>query len=237
MAPCPLLFFVSSVLMALLSSAAANGQGGERCSPVRCGNVRCANNTPYLGYARREHWFQILDIFYDNAPLLVADVHKLEGFSSAGGSKWLPVCHIPTNNTPGNPNLIFYNCTTKAPDPAPVVVAGDGLVETKCRNNTFVRVGGRYDGESSSYGSYYLEGCDAAVVPVLGRPDGGTNASSYEELISAAFLTWQLPQGSLSAASQQLSLIPVKSSMTWLIGSKSISMPLIFKNKLEKNIF
>ncbi|WVZ72179.1 LOW QUALITY PROTEIN: hypothetical protein U9M48_020681 [Paspalum notatum var. saurae] len=233
MAPWPLLFFVSLVLMMALLSAAANGQAGERFLPVLCGNVsivfplgiipeqamdpscggtgfqvRCANNTPYLGYSRREHWFQILDIFYGNASLLVADVHKLEGFSSSGGSNG---CHISTNSTPGhlglpfsispvNQNLIFYNCTTKAPElAAPVVVAGEGLVETKCRNNMFVRVGGHYDGESSSYGSYFMEGCDAAVVPVLGRP-GRMNASSYEELISDGFLlTWQLPPGSPSA--------------------------------------
>ncbi|WVZ72165.1 hypothetical protein U9M48_020670 [Paspalum notatum var. saurae] len=236
MAPWPLFFLVSSVLTALLS-AAADGQAGERCSPVLCGNVsivfpfgiipeqamdtscggtgfqvRCANDTPYLGYARREHWFQILDIFYGNASLLVADVHKIEGFNISDGSNG---CHILTNNTPGhlglpfsispvNQNLIFYNCTTKAS----AVVAGDGLVETKCRNGTFVRVGGRYDGEFSSYGSYFMEGCDAVVVPVLGRP-GETNASSYEELISdGLLLTWQLPPGSPSAGIGNTSCFP-----------------------------
>ncbi|CAO2198884.1 unnamed protein product [Urochloa humidicola] len=212
----------------LMLSTSADGQGRERCSqsPVLCGNlsisspfgiipdqametscggtgfqVRCANNIPYLGYTTK-HWFQIRDIFYDNASLLIVDVRKLEGFNSSSSSD---SCHIPSNSTPAhlglpfsvspaNHNLIFYNCT-KAP-----VAGKQGLVETRCRNNTFVRAGGRY-GESSSYGSYFLEGCDAAVVPVLGRSGtGGTNASRYQELISDGFLvTWQLPLSPSSA--------------------------------------
>ncbi|CAL4977686.1 unnamed protein product [Urochloa decumbens] len=222
-----LLFYVSSVWVTLsfplILSAEADGQGGERCSqpPMLCGNVsisspfgvipdqametscggtgfqvRCANNTPYLGYTTR-HWFQIHDIFYDNASLLIADVHKLGGFN--GSSSGSDGCHIPTNNTPthlglpfsvspANHNLIFYNCT-KAP------AGKQGLVETSCGNNTFVRVGGRYSDESSSYGSYFLEGCDAAVVPVLGR-SGRMNASMYQELI---LVTWQLPLSPPSA--------------------------------------
>ncbi|CAL4951334.1 unnamed protein product [Urochloa decumbens] len=226
-----LLFRFSSVWVTLslplMLSTSAGGQGGDRCSqsPVLCGNlsisspfgiipdqametscggtgfqVGCANNIPYLGYTTK-HWFQIRDIFYDNASLLIADVHKLGGFNSSTSSDG---CHIPTNNTPAhlglpfsvspaNHNLIFYNCT-KAP-----AAAGKGLVETRCGNNTFVRVGGRYGDESSSYGSYFLEGCDAAVVPVLGR-SGRTNASRYQELISDGFLvTWQLPLSPPSA--------------------------------------
>ncbi|CAO2209070.1 unnamed protein product [Urochloa humidicola] len=225
-----LFYYVSSVWVTLsfplMLSTAADGQGGERCpqSPVLRGNlsisspfgiipdqametscggtgfqVRCANDTPYLGYTPK-HWFQIRDIFYDNASLLLADVHKLGGFNSSGSSNG---CHIPTNNTPAhlglpfsisrvNHNLIFYNCT-KAP------AAGEGLVETSCGNNTFVRFGGRYGDEFSSYGSYFLEGCDAAAVPVLGG-SGRTNASRYQELISDGFLvTWQLPLSPPSA--------------------------------------
>jgi hypothetical protein len=208
----------------MIAVAAGEQGGGELCSPVLCGNinisfpfglipeqametscgapgfqVRCANSTPYLGYSRREHWFQIRDIFYDNATLLVADVHKLQGFNVSGSEG---LCHVPTNNTPAhlglpfsispaNHDLIFYNCT-KAP--APATAADEGLVETRCGNNTFARIGGRYDDEStSSCGRYFLEGCDAAVVPVLGR-SGRTNASRYEGLIGDGFLlTWQLP--------------------------------------------
>jgi hypothetical protein len=223
----------------MIAVAAAGEQGGgarELCSPVPCGNtnisfpfgiipeqamktscgrpgfqVRCANSTPYLGYFRREHWFRIRDIFYNNASLLVADVHKLQGLNvSVSGSEAEGLCHVPTNNTPAhlglpfsispaNHNLIFYNCT-KAP--AAAVVAGEGLVETRCGNSTFARMGGRYDNEStSSYGGYFLEGCDAAVVPVLGTSGSGrTGASRYEELIGDGFLlTWQLPPLSPSA--------------------------------------
>lgn len=232
--PFLLLFCISSVWVTLslplmLSTAAADAQGGEHCSPspVLCGNVsisypfgvipeeametscgetgfqvRCTNNTPYLGYTTRR-WFQIRRIFYDNASLLVADVHKLGGFfNSSSGSE---SCHIPTNNTPAhlglpfsisrvNHDLIFYNCTK-----APAAAADEGLVETRCGNSTFVRAGGRYGEVSSSYGGYFLEDCDAAVVPVLGS-SGRMNASSYEELISDGFLvTWQLPQSPPSA--------------------------------------
>ncbi|CAL4951345.1 unnamed protein product [Urochloa decumbens] len=184
MAPSSLLLFRFSSVWVTLSlplmlSTAADGQGGDRCSqsPVLCGNVsisspfgiipdqametscggtgfqvRCANNIPYLGYTTK-HWFQIRDIFYDNASLLIAD--------------------------------------------------RQAIVETRCGNNTFVRVGGRYGDESSSYGSYFLEGCDAAVVPVLGR-SGRTNASRYQELISDGFLvTWQLPLSPPSAGSNR----------------------------------
>ena len=63
------------------------------------------------------------------------------------------------------------------------------LVETVCHTNTFVRAA---DGRSDeSAGSYFLEGCTAAMVAVLGVP-GNVNASNYEQLVWDGFLaTWQ----------------------------------------------
>ena len=162
----------------------------EQTMETRCGligfQVRCTNTTPYPGYNRQNHWFQILDIFYDNSSLIVTDVDELQDFSS---------CHIPANNiskhvdpfsiSAVNQNLIFYNCT-KAP-----ATIDSGLVQTRCGNNTFVRVGGPYGYNES--GSYFIEGCDAIVMPVLGDPVK-TDASRYQELISGGFLlTWQQP--------------------------------------------
>ncbi|TKW13321.1 hypothetical protein SEVIR_5G092700v4 [Setaria viridis] len=94
----------------------------------------------------------------------------------------------PFSISPVNQNLIFYNCTKPA---AEEVRQKRGLVGTACRNNTFVRAGGSYDDEGSgSYSNYFLEGCNATVVPVLGN-SGEANASRYEKLISGGFLlTW-----------------------------------------------
>ncbi|TVU22030.1 hypothetical protein EJB05_31706, partial [Eragrostis curvula] len=226
MSPSLLVLFVSAAWMAVglpqVFTAAEDRQGGEPCSPVLCGNVNitfpfgmvleqatetncggigfqvhCSNNTPYLTYYLRQHWIQILDIFYDNASLLVADTHKLEALDgSATGN-----CHIPSNNSstkialpfsisPLNQELIFYNCTE-----APGKAAMKGLVETRGRNNTFIRAEERYD-EKSSSGSYFLEGCSATFVPVLGGY-GEVKPSRYEGLISDGFLlTWQAPSTS-----------------------------------------
>jgi hypothetical protein len=145
--------------------------------------VNCANDIPYLGY----HGLWILDILYANASLLVFDVRKLRDFnpSSYGG------CHVPVANTSSmisspfsisrlNQNLVFYNCIK-----APVQTLREqaGLVETACRNNTFVRVGGQY-GESGSIDvGYGLPGCSATTVPVVGAYRK-VNASEYKELIS-----------------------------------------------------
>uniref|UniRef100_A0A0D9Y2X5 Wall-associated receptor kinase galacturonan-binding domain-containing protein n=1 Tax=Oryza glumipatula TaxID=40148 RepID=A0A0D9Y2X5_9ORYZ len=201
------------------AAAAADAQGGgEGCKAGRCGNmsilepfglvteldeetscrwfgfqVTCNNNTPYLGYPRknRQFKFQIIDIFYRNSSLLVTDVQKTDDFDSSGD------CHVPRSNTssklgwpfsisPVNKNLVFYNCT-KAPTAAERRVLG--LVGTKCRNNTYARLEERYN-ESVRF----LEGCDAVIVPVRGRY-GDANASNYEQLISDGFLlTWQPPQ-------------------------------------------
>ncbi|XP_062194104.1 LEAF RUST 10 DISEASE-RESISTANCE LOCUS RECEPTOR-LIKE PROTEIN KINASE-like 2.4 [Phragmites australis] len=222
MSPSFLLFFDSSVwaawmwLLPLMLATAAGAQGGDPCSPKLCGNVsitfpfgivpeqatetncagigfqvRCRNNTPYFGYTQRvEQWFQILNIFYDNASLLIADIHKLQDFSNSSS------CHAPSYNSstklgipfsisPVNQDLVFYNCT-KAPAPA----ARMRLVKTRCHNIMFVSVGWRYDDNS---GSYFLEGCSATVVPVLGG-SGKANASNYEKLIRDGFLlTWPPP--------------------------------------------
>jgi len=222
MASSSLLFFVSLVWATnwsaspILAIAAAVSAGvREHCPSVACGNltisspfglfpvqasqnhcvrsfafqVFCSSsNIPYLRYYDGgEGWsFQILDIFYDNSSLIVTDVDELQDFSS---------CHIPTNNiskhvdpfsiSAVNQNLIFYNCT-KAP-----ATIDSGLVQTRCGNNTFVRVGGPYGYNES--GSYFIEGCDAIVMPVLGDPVK-TDASRYQELISGGFLlTWQQP--------------------------------------------
>jgi len=222
LAPSSLLLFLlsSSVWVALsLPSpvAAADGQaGGEQGPPFSCGDVtisfpfglipegaeqtncgarigfqvRCYNNNiPYLQYYHSEHRMQILSIFYRNRSLLIADRLAYFNRSSPEG------CRIPTANTssrlappfsvsPVNQNLIFYNCT-KPPPP------GAGLVETVCHKNTFVRAAdGRPD---ESAGSYFLEDCNATMVPVLGV-SGKVNATNYEQLVRDGFLaTWPRP--------------------------------------------
>jgi hypothetical protein len=51
---------------------------------------------------------------------------------------------------------------------------------------------GGYD-ETSDYEGYAIEGCDAAVMPVVGS-SGEANASNYERLIKDGFLlTWKQP--------------------------------------------
>ncbi|KAL6847865.1 hypothetical protein ACP4OV_021993 [Aristida adscensionis] len=168
----------------------------EQTAVTSCGElgfqVVCTNDTPYLGSHEGKYGLQILDIFYDNASLIVADVHELHDLhvSRLG-------CYFPTNNgtnkvdypfsiSPSNQNLIFYNCT-KAP--AVVQAAGEGLVETRCRRNMFVSIAESYD-ELGGYGLYSLDGCEATVVPVL-RKCGEANAT--EQLIRDGFLLTWLP--------------------------------------------
>ncbi|XP_044355078.1 uncharacterized protein [Triticum aestivum] len=218
--PCLYLsFLIISTMPALLLEAA--------CEPERCGNlsisapfgvvsgseenrcaqfgfqVHCTDGVPYLGYYKPEYRLQILDIFYNNGSLLVSDVHKIRGFNLSDKKG----CHVPTASTatkvgppfsisPLNQNLVFYNCTK--------VPAGQaGLVDTVCRNNTFVRAGGLYN-ETGRIGSgYALLGCNASVVPVLGAT-GEVNARDYEQLISGGFLlTWQSPSGGSDAGVQE----------------------------------
>jgi hypothetical protein len=222
-----LLFLVSSV--PLILAAAADGEGGDNnCSPMLCGNfsisfpfaivpaggsaietscgaigfqVRCENNTPYLGYKNSlyANQFQIHDIFYDNASLVIADVQKLHHFNGSASES----CRAPSNNSsnklglpfsisPKNRNLIFYNCEKPLPEK---VWRSGGLVETTCGNRTFVRVAAERsdDGSPGRYGSYFLEGCNATVVPAFVRSGAAANASNYKELISDGFLlTWQV---------------------------------------------
>ncbi|BAD61464.1 hypothetical protein [Oryza sativa Japonica Group] len=225
MSPASLLLLFSSLTL-VAAAISADEQGGGSCSPRTCGNVtishpfgfvpeqetdtkcgrlgfevHCSNNTPYLGYYRRKYRFQVLDIFYGNSSLLVADVHKLDDFRNSSSKG----CHVMTANTSSkvgqpfsvssaNLNLIFYNCTAETA--AAAVRRDGGLVETKCSGGgTLVRVGGHYS-DSGSYEEYSVEGCGATLVPVLGTSSGEANASSYEELISDGFLlTWQPPSG------------------------------------------
>ena len=217
-----LLFLVSSSVWVALSLpspvAAADGQaGGEQCPPFSCGDVTisfpfglipegagqtncvarigfqvlCSNNIPYFGSSTYSP--RILDIFYDNSSLLIADVHKLDDFHSSATE----LCHTPTNNSsskfvpsfsisPVNQNMIFYDCVEP---PAPAVRKSRGLVNTTCGNRTLVGVTKGPDVP----GSYFLEGCSATVVPMLARP-GEVNPANYTEFISGGFLlTWQLP--------------------------------------------
>ncbi|CAL4965067.1 unnamed protein product [Urochloa decumbens] len=221
MASTLLLFLISSMWVALsfplMPAAAADEQGGEHCQPVRCGNVsvrfpfgrvpedaavqnscgktgfqvRCRDNTPYLGYYQTEFFKEILNIFYDNASLLIAEIDKAHGFNLSNPKG----CHSPKDNTssglgpqfsisPVNHKLIFYNCTKPLPP-------GGGLVETMCRHNTYVRVAA--ERSDDGYGSYFLDRCMATVVPVLGW-SVKANAINYEQLIRGGFLvTWQSP--------------------------------------------
>jgi len=164
----------------------------DHATETNCGmigfhfQVLCSNNIPYFGpstYSPR-----ILDIFYDNSSLLIADLHKLEDFHSSASKP----CHSPTNNnsskvapsfsiSPVNQNMIFYDCVEP---PTQAVRQSRGLVDTACGNKTLV---GITKGPDVS-GSYFLEGCNATVVPMLAR-SGEVNPANYMELISEGFLS------------------------------------------------
>ncbi|WVZ72164.1 hypothetical protein U9M48_020669 [Paspalum notatum var. saurae] len=221
------LLAASSVLPPMPAAATAgDGQRGPLCPPAQvCGGVNisfpfaivpdhatasscgeigfqvvCVNSTtPYLGHNLQSLSLQILDIFYDNYSLVVADARKLQIFNTSGNNG---SCHIsessnnassnvgqPFTISPANQNLIIYNCT-EAPPPA----AREELVETVCGSDTFVRLAREPSNQSAGYyGSYFLEGCNATVVPVLGG-HGNVDASNYKELISHGFLlTWSPP--------------------------------------------
>ncbi|VAH71649.1 unnamed protein product [Triticum turgidum subsp. durum] len=214
--PCLL---VSAVVIAASTMPARMLVAAAACEPERCGNVsvsppfgivsgseenrcaqsgfqvHCTDDVPYLGYYERGFGLQILNIFYNNSSLLVSDVHKLGDFNHSGEKG----CHVPKANTATktgppfsisslNRNLIFYNCTRA---PSLETVHRAGLAATVCRNNTFVRAGGRYNATGVIAGSYDLPGCNVTAVPVLGAT-GKVNASHYIELISDGFLlTWR----------------------------------------------
>ncbi|CAO2209075.1 unnamed protein product [Urochloa humidicola] len=221
----------SILMLALASSAPANVQGGDCPASSRCGSltimepfgivpehamasncgqigfqVSCQDDTPYLGYYRRSndnesHNLQILDIFYGNGSLLVADLRKLAdltnlrhkdcqqyNFPSTSTSSRIA---LPFSISPINQELILYDCAK------PPALATEGIMERRCGNSTFVaRVGGGYDyDEMGNSSRYFLEGCTAIVVPVLAGY-GNASASNYEDLISDGFLmTWPLTTG------------------------------------------
>uniref|UniRef100_A0A0E0MR33 Wall-associated receptor kinase galacturonan-binding domain-containing protein n=1 Tax=Oryza rufipogon TaxID=4529 RepID=A0A0E0MR33_ORYRU len=136
--------------------------------------------------------FEIKNISYEERTLLVFDPRKLEDLTS------LNRCHVPSWNTSAklavpfrissaaHLDLVFYNCTKAPPAERHQQL---GLVETRCRNNSFARLGERYDDRSN-----YLEGCRATFLPVLEPPGSKANASRYAELVRGGFLiTWDLP--------------------------------------------
>ncbi|XP_015697584.1 LEAF RUST 10 DISEASE-RESISTANCE LOCUS RECEPTOR-LIKE PROTEIN KINASE-like 1.2 isoform X6 [Oryza brachyantha] len=219
-------FLVSAWWLALMLAAAARGaeEDGAGCPPSKkCGNLTISspfwiaqsqmarpcgaldyqvdcNDSAGIATLRSSSYvgFQIIDISYGDRTLLAFDFHKLLGLTNSSS------CQVPRWNTsakmalkfrisPDNLNLVFYNCTKS---PAPAKQQELALVETLCRNETFARLGRRYDGRSD-YEEYSLEGCSTVFLPVREMPGGKTNASSYKELISRGFfMTWDPPTGS-----------------------------------------
>ena len=173
--------------------------GAERS----CGNsdfeVTCFNGTtPALrSSVPSGPGFAIIDISYEERNMHVIDLGKLELLHTYNS------CQVPFWNTsiklglpfridPVNLNLILYYCTEEAGTAA--ARQDRALVELRCsdKRNTFVRVGGLYNG-SEKYEGYSLEGCISAFLPVLGVY-GEANASSYARLLSDGFLLkWQQP--------------------------------------------
>ncbi|VAH71751.1 unnamed protein product [Triticum turgidum subsp. durum] len=145
--------------------------------------------------------FVIINIFYEEHSLHVVDRGKLEllhASSSCGLPMWNTSVKLGPRSrfriAPVNMNLILYNCTKAAG--AAALAQDRELVQTRMRcgdeSEVFARAGGRYY-ETTNYGGGH-EGCDAAVMPVLGTWAGEVNASDYERLISDGFLlTWQSP--------------------------------------------
>ncbi|EEC69907.1 hypothetical protein OsI_00318 [Oryza sativa Indica Group] len=174
------------------------GQADKPCGSLDF-QVYCNNSTGVATLrSSTDSGFDIINISYGDRTLLVFDVHRLARLNSSTD------CRIPVFNTfaklpvaftisPSNLNLVFYNCT-KAPSAEQQRQLG--LVETRCGNNAFARLGGRFDGPGD-YDKYYLEGCSSnstVFSPVLEPPDGKANASRYVELVRGGFLiTWDLP--------------------------------------------
>nr|XP_051221050.1 uncharacterized protein LOC127339213 [Lolium perenne] len=170
---------------------------GRSCGPQEFGLVCYNNNTPVLR-GTEILGFAIIQMNYAYRSLRAIDLDKLNLLNGSNRCKSFP----RTWNTSTklghrfrisnmNQNLILYNCTTEA---AAARRADRELVETglRCGNQSDILVGagGRYN-ETSDYGSYALEGCDASVMPVLGSSSRVANASDYEKLIRDGFLlTW-----------------------------------------------
>ncbi|RCV24539.1 hypothetical protein SETIT_5G093200v2 [Setaria italica] len=182
----------------------------DQATEPNCGSlgfqVICKNHTPYLGYYHPNknipdyYQLQILDIFYGNGSLLVADMEKLEDLRNLTHEDCQQY-RFPTANTSSkialpfsidpivNQNLILYNCTKPS---APAAAAAEGLAERSCGNNTLYARVGDERGNSSSDDSI-MKGCTAIFVPVRGGY-GKASASNYAQLLSDGFLlTWQLP--------------------------------------------
>ncbi|XP_047057904.1 uncharacterized protein LOC124664422 [Lolium rigidum] len=227
MAPSHRFFWASCLPLMLAGAVADQQAEGCSGSAARCGDltisdpfwlvdlktgrscghmdfrVACYNNTPVLR-STETLGFAIIQMNYNDRSLRASDLGKLnllKAFNSC------PLFAALTWNTSAklssqfqisnmNQNLIMYNCTEAA-----AARRGDReLVETmlRCGNQSemLVSVAGRYD-ETSDYGSYALEGCDAYVIPVLGSSSGVANARDYEKLIRDGFLlTWNPPLAS-----------------------------------------
>ncbi|KAL5228130.1 hypothetical protein ABZP36_016395 [Zizania latifolia] len=213
---------VSAWWLAVVLAAAASGaeEGGD-CSPKKCGNltisppfwisqrrqttkacgirdfmVYCNDSTGVATVgSSTKNGFPIFNISYGERSLLVLDAHKVDDLTSSTN------CHTPTWNisaklgisfkiSPANLNLVFYNCMAKPPEAAELRELE--LMETRCRKNTFARLGGPYDNQSN-LDEYSLEGCITTFLPVLLKPGGAANASGYLDLIRGGFLmTWEL---------------------------------------------
>ncbi|XP_066317253.1 LEAF RUST 10 DISEASE-RESISTANCEUS RECEPTOR-LIKE PROTEIN KINASE-like 2.5 isoform X3 [Miscanthus floridulus] len=179
----------------MMPAAAADGPGGEHCPPALCGNVTIsfpfglipqgAKQTNCGGGIGFQPYFDLSS--HDGCRIPAANTSS--------------VLVPPLSVSPVNQNLIFYNCT-KPPSPG-----GVDLVETVCHTNTFVRAA---DGRSDeSAGSYFLEGCTAAMVPVL-EVSGKVNASNYQQLLWDGFLaTWQWmpPPSGINGTGMKIAII------------------------------
>uniref|UniRef100_A0A8R7R8B2 Wall-associated receptor kinase galacturonan-binding domain-containing protein n=1 Tax=Triticum urartu TaxID=4572 RepID=A0A8R7R8B2_TRIUA len=157
--------------------------------------VTCYNNTPVLrSFMTSGYGFAMMSINYEQRSMHVVDVGKLELLSNNCLPIWNTSAKLGVHFRIASDylNLILYRCTQAAA--ATVIHRDRELVQTRMRcgnkSEVFVRAGGRYN-EMSSYDSY--EGCDAAVMPVLGS-SGKANAGDYEQLIVNGFLlTWKSP--------------------------------------------
>lgn len=177
----------------------------DRATGRSCGSpdfeVTCSNkSTPViLNSAAISLGFAILRVSYEDRSLHVVDLGKRYLLQHAPNSCLVPIWNTsaklsaPFTISPGSLGLVLYSCP-EAAGAAALALGGGELVRTgmRCGNESqvLVRAGGRYNG-TGGYGRY--EGCDSAVMPVLGA-NGEANASDYVRLIDDGFfLTWELP--------------------------------------------